>query len=151
MLEPVLFSIYTIELSKILLEFGVKFETFADDTRIYLTITNITATCTKLSEILTRVEAWMNFKQLKLNMNKTEYLLIGKKNDLSRFHNVPLIINNCRVEVVEKVKDLGVMLDANLSMTTQISNVVKTTSYHLRNIAFIRKYLDIDSVKKNLS
>merc|ERR1712002_1439985 len=75
MLGPVLFSIYTIELSKILLEIGVKFETFADDTQIYLTITNITATCIKLSEILTRIEAWMNFKQLKLNMNKTAYML----------------------------------------------------------------------------
>ena len=61
---------------------------------------------------------------------------------------MPLIIDNNHVKIVEKVKDLGVFLDSNLSMDAQISNVIKTTGYHLRNIAFIRKYIDADSTKK---
>ncbi|XP_068221054.1 uncharacterized protein [Palaemon carinicauda] len=41
-----------------------------------------------------------------------------------------------------KVRDLKVSPDCILSFNTQINNVVKTAGYHLRNIAFIKKYLD---------
>ena len=40
------------------------------------------------------------------------------------------------------MKDLGVMLDSNLTFDTQINKVVRNAGYHLRNISFIRKYLD---------
>ena len=33
-------------------------------------------------------------------------------------------------------------------MDSQINNVIRISGYHLRNIAFLRKYLDEDSVKK---
>lgn len=46
------------------------------------------------------------------------------------------------------VKNLGVLLDSELLLKDHISDVIKVTSYHLRNIAFIRKYLDEDSMKK---
>ncbi|XP_076061404.1 uncharacterized protein LOC143037170 [Oratosquilla oratoria] len=45
------------------------------------------------------------------------------------------------------VKDLGVLLDENLSFEAQINKVVKVAGYHLRNIGFVRKYLDEDTVK----
>ena len=147
-LGPVLFCIYTSGLSRILQDSGVEFKIFADDTQLYLTISDIQVTCAKIGDILNNIEDWMNFKQLKLNINKTEYLLIGKNSDLKRLKNTPLIINNNQIRIVEKVKDLGVYLDSNLSMDAQISNVVKITGYHLRNIAFIRKYIDVDSTKK---
>ena len=147
-LGPVLFCIYTIGLSKILQNLGVEFKIFADDTQLYLTISDIRVTCENLTNILNNIKNWMNYKQLKLNINKTEYLLVGKRCDLNRLYNMPLIINDNQIKVVETVKDLGVLLDCNLSMNAQISNVVRTTGYYLRNIAFIRKYLDTDSLKK---
>ncbi len=47
----------------------------------------------------------------------------------------------------ETVRDLGIMLDCNLSMKEQIQPVVRTTRYHLRNIGFVRKYLDETTTK----
>lgn len=47
----------------------------------------------------------------------------------------------------DEVKDLGVLMDENISICSQISKVVKVSGYHLRNIAFVRKYLDEDIVK----
>ena len=45
------------------------------------------------------------------------------------------------------VRNLGVMYDKNMSMKSQVSSIVKTTSYHTRNISRIRKYIDTDSAK----
>ena len=57
-------------------------------------------------------------------------------------------INGNQVQTVEKVRDLGVLIDSNLTLNNQINNVVRITSYHIRNIAFIKKYIDEDSVKR---
>ena len=38
-------------------------------------------------------------------------------------------------------------IDSNLTMKNQISNTVKVCNHHLRNIAFIRKYLNEDMLK----
>ena len=39
-------------------------------------------------------------------------------------------------------KDLGVIIDCNLSFNDHILKLTRTLGYHLRNIAFVRKYLD---------
>ena len=147
-LGPVLFCIYTIGLSDMLRNLGVKFKTFADDTQFYLAITDIDATSGILNHVLDNIKAWMTYKQLKLNVNKTEYMIIGKKNDLNTFRDSQLTIHGNSIEMVDKVRDLGVLLDSTLSMNAQINNILRTASYHLRNIAFIRRYLDDDSTKK---
>ena len=60
---------------------------------------------------------------------------------------MPLTIDNNEIKMVEKVKDLGAFLDSHLSVDARISNVIRRTGYRLRNIAFIRKYIDADSTK----
>ena len=78
-LGPVLFSIYTTELSFILRESGVTLALYADDTQFYLTINNILDTENALTRVMVLVKGWMNKKQLKLNEEKTECLFVGKK------------------------------------------------------------------------
>ena len=147
-LGPILFCIYTMGLSTLLQNLGVEFRIFADDTQFYLAVSNIDATSERVSLVLENIKNWMNYKQLKLNISKTEYMITGKKNNLKRISNVQFIVENNPVQLVDKVKDLGVILDSTLSLDSQINNVIRTSNYHLRNIAFIRKYLDEDSVKK---
>ena len=147
-LGPILFCIYTIGLSKLLENTGVMFKTFADDTQLYLTITDIDATCERLNIVLGKLKTWMMYKQLKLNVNKTEYMVIGKKNGLDALRESQFVVDNCTLEFVDSVKDLGVLIDNTLSLNSQINDVARISSYHLRNIAFIRKYIDEESTKK---
>ena len=49
--------------------------------------------------------------------------------------------------VSSEVKDLGVKVDCNLSFRNQINQTVRIAAYHLRNIAFVRKYLDVNTTK----
>ena len=90
----------------------------------------------------------MDHKHLKLNENKTEYMFVGKKNCLRNIDFNNMIINGNQIQVVENVRNLGVAFDSSSTFGNQINNVVRTAGYHLRNIAFIKKYLDEDSVKK---
>ena len=47
------------------------------------------------------------------------------------------------------VRDLGfIVVDNNLTCNEQIQTVIKTANFSLRNIAFIKKYLDGSSIKK---
>lgn len=74
---------YTISLSKILRRHSVGFKLFADDTQFYFSITDIENTSAKINDVIKSVKDWMHYKQLKLNENKTGFMLVGRK-DSSR-------------------------------------------------------------------
>ncbi len=84
----------------------------------------------------------MDSKQLKLNQDKTECLIVGKSKDIRRISIPTLCVGGISLETHETVRDLGILLDCNLSMKEQIQRVVRTIRYHLQNIGFVRKYLD---------
>ena len=100
-----------------------------------------------LNRVLKSVKEWMDFKHLKLNENKTEFMLVGKKENLGNLGVTNLTINGIQIQIADKVRDLGMIIDSNLNLNPQINNVVRITGYHLRNIAFIKKYIDDDSMK----
>ncbi len=66
-LGPVLFCIYTIELSYILKKHKVGFKLFADDTPFYMAVDDIDNTEGKIKLIMDDAGELMEFKQLKLN------------------------------------------------------------------------------------
>ena len=56
-------------------------------------------------------------------------------------------INNEEIVLSRSVRNLGFIIDSNLTCNEQIQTVIKNANFSLRNIAFIKKYLD-SSVKK---
>ena len=106
----------------------------------------------KIESIMKDIKSWMKKKKLKLNENKTECMLFGTKKSLKKYEQFNQIkIGTSTIEITKKVKDLGVFIDNELNMKDQINQTVNICSYHLRNIAFIKKYLDIKSLKTVIS
>ena len=60
-----------------------------------------------------------------------------------------IMIGTSNIKIVPVLRNLGVYIDSNLTMKNQISNTAKVCNHYLRNIAFIRKYLNEDTVRKN--
>ncbi len=90
-LGPVLFRLYTIELSYILKRHKVGFKLLAYDTLFYMAVDNIDNTEGKIKLIMDDVGKWMESKQLKLNQDKTECLIVGKNKDIRRIKNLPYV------------------------------------------------------------
>ena len=147
-LGSLLFCIYTIELSNILNKHNVKFKLYADDTQFYFPIDNVDDAKKKIDEIMKDIKEWMMVKKLKLNEDKTECMLFGSTRTLKKFEQLKNItIGSSTINITTVVKNLGVLINNNLSMKNQILQTVKTCNYHIRNIAFIKKYLSENALE----
>ncbi len=100
-----------------------------------------------LTECVKNVKDWMTNHFLLLNSDKTEILLIGPKNSTQNLLDHNLQLDRCPVHS-STVKNLGVVLDSNLSFENHISYVTKTAFFHLRNIAKLRNMLSVSDADK---
>ena len=75
-------------------------------------------------------------------------MLVGTRRNLLNLSNFQtLYINNTEVEITKTVRNLGFIFDQQLTLRDQVQSVVKSGNYHLRNIAFIKRYLDEKTLK----
>ncbi len=93
------------------------------------------------------IKDWMTSNFLLLNSDKTEILLIGPKDSTQNLLDYNLQLDGCNV-TSSTVKNLGVILDSNLSFENHISNVTKTAFFHLRNISKLRNMLSVSDAEK---
>lgn len=78
-------------------------------------------------------------------------MVIGKHNDLVCYDLTSFKALDTYMSLNNKVKDLGIIItDKNLDFCEQVNNIVKVANYHLKNLSFVRKYLDIDLMKKTI-
>ena len=86
----------------------------------------------ELTECLKSVQEWMDGVKLKLNPEKTEFIII-----------VPLLQNNISPSV--EVKNLGVIFDSDNSFDNHVAKVCRACYYHLRDLRRIRKFLGVET------
>ena len=100
-----------------------------------------------LENCIKDIKHWMIQNDLKLNTDKTAFLLFGTPQQLA---NTNISSFNAAGDIVERklcARHLGVLLDSCLTMKDHISEVSKLAFYHLRNISHIRKYLTLSAAK----
>ena len=80
----------------------------------------------------------MSKNVLKLNEDKTDVLIVGssEQRELIKSRLGGLVKDSST-----SVRNLGVIIDAELNFNTHINHVTKTAFFHLRNIARIRASL----------
>jgi len=72
---------------------------------------------------------------LTLNTSKTEFILIGLKQQLAKFHN-------CAIETTHFALNLDIIFDEHLTFSDQISSLSNSGYSHMRALCCIRPYLD---------
>ena len=79
---------------------------------------------------------------LKLNDEKTEFLLFGLRQQLSKVSLPFITIGDSQITPSSQARNLGVIFDSTMTLKPHISNIVRVSSFHIRNISRIRKYLN---------
>ena len=92
-----------------------------------------------MENCLEDIRAWMSLNFLKLNENKTEFIIIGVWQQLDKVRELSIKIGD------DKITNSAV--DCELKLSTHVNKIVSSSFNTLQNISRIRRHLDCDSTK----
>ena len=94
---------------------------------------------------LTYSPGW-TLNKLLLNPSKTEFLLIGTKQQRLKFSQLTtLSLANDIISVSSSARNLGFIFDSDMSFTDQINSLSKSCHFHIRDIRRIRHLLPLSA------
>ena len=100
---------------------------------------NETAARVAMESCIAEISQWMHLDKLKLNSDKTEFLLIGTRQQLRKVGNIThLSIGVSRISPSYEVQNLGAWFDSKMNMLGHINKTYSSAFYHLYNIRRIR-------------
>ena len=147
---PLLFLLYTSPLSKVIESHqGVQHVVYADDTQIYVTLkpSEKIEAAQILHNCLEDIKVWSSNNRLCLNEQKSEMIHIS-----SKFRNTnsfpDLVTDNVSLKSSDWVRDLGLLIDKNLTLQRHIKHICKSASFGMFKIGKIRKLLDRPTTAK---
>ena len=140
-LGPILFLLYTADLLQLVRSHHLTPHAYADDLQIYSECKPADVVCLQdsMSACVDDVACWMAANRLQLNHAKSEVLWCSSTR---RQHQIPsraVRIGSTAVQPVSAVRDLGIMLDAEVTMSTHVSAVVRASFAALRRIRSVRR------------
>ena len=109
-----LFTLYTTPLSSMSFEHAIPHHPYADDSHLYVSFASgdYAAALNGLQSCLASVQSWMSTNKLKLNPDKTEFLLIGNKRQRSNYLSMfPIQLLGVKTNPAESARNLGVIFD----------------------------------------
>ena len=112
---------------------------YADDTQLYdhSRVNNIERSVAALEACLQDIVQWSSQRRLKLNPSKTELIWLDRAHSIGKLQQQPLIrLNSRESSSSPSVRDLGVIIDSGLTLTTHVSILARTCFYQLRRILY---------------
>ena len=93
------------------------------------------------------LKSWMASSRLRLNPLKTELIWLGSPRRLKLCPMEPQLIAGVMIRPVTMVRDLGVYLDSDLSLTSHIANITKICFFHIRQLRLVRRSLTLETAE----
>ena len=150
---PKNFTMYTKPVYNIALQNKVSIHIYADDTQLYTSFNvndpnDLMVALQRMEKCVSDIALWMQLNKLKLNEDKTEFVLICHPRNRHKIPPVMIHIGKETIPSSTSVRNLGATFDHGMRMSSHVTSTCQAMNFHLRNIGRIRKYLDTDSTEK---
>ena len=147
-LGPILFLLYTADLLQLVRHHDLHPHAYADDMQIYgfCDPPDTNALSERLSLCIDDVSSWMMANRLQLNRAKTEVLWCSSARRQYQIPTSPVRVGDTSVLPVRAVRDLGIYIDADVSMSAHVTATVRACFAALRQIRSMRRSLSRDAL-----
>ena len=151
-LGPILFTLYTSPLGDICREHDVIFHSYADDQHIYLSFSPVQpggkGKCLEILEgCISNIHLWMRTNLLNLNDEKTELIVLGTRQQLSKVGDVTIMIGNDTIPAEPSARILGIHFDRELKWVVHINHLTPNLYHTLRKVAHVQHLLNEEATK----
>ena len=119
-LGPILYTLYTVNIPRPTTT-NITVLTFADDTAILVGHTNPETAVKILQEHITKIENWLQEKQINANPNKCNHITFTLRKKIPPF----ILLNGTHITQTKHVKYLGLHLDTQLTWKLHIKTIVE--------------------------
>lgn len=138
-LGPILFLIYINDMMKCVKD--CKICMFADDTMLYIVGKNVNELIQTINLELKNIYEWLCDNSLCINVNKSKFMVIGRKYTLNNidWNNITIKINQNVIERVNEMKYLGVVIDENLTFKSHATYIMNKMS---KKVSFLYRVGD---------
>ena len=143
---PSLFNAYSSTLVNCIPK-GINISGFADDHSLQKVfragdVTDEQRFVNVIESCLINVGTWMNENRLKMNVQKTELIFLGSKQQLKKCETSDIKVADEKVERTKVTKYLGSWLDENLSFVKHVTMKCKAAMSNIHRIRNVCSYLD---------
>lgn len=142
---PLLFVIYVNDIVDIVTE-NQKIVNYADDTSLLVSGKSLNSVIENSETLLKNINEWMLGNHLFINKEKTNFVLFrSARSNL----NIPetIAINDNNVTLAKNTKFLGVLIDENITWSSQIELVVGKLNKACYTIRFLSNYVNEQVLK----
>ena len=145
-LGSLLFTLYTTPLSSPVSGHAIPHHLYADYSQLYVSFSSgdYAAAVNGLQSCLASVQSRVSTNKLKLNPDKTEFLLIGNELQWSKYLSMfPIELLGVETYPAKSARNLGVIFQ-KLQLRSHISAICSSGIYHIRDLRRIRRHLDVE-------
>ncbi len=137
-------------LSQIRRKNQLAYHSYADDTQIYIALClNDHSPIDTFCQCIDENNSWMCQNFLQLNKEKTEVIAFGNKDEVLKvLMKVNAYLDSRGQTTKNQVRNLGVILETDLSFSSHVKAVTKSAYYHLKNIARIWCFVSSQDLEK---
>ena len=142
-LGPILLTLYTADICRLISTFELKHHCYADDQQIHgsCSLTDCGNLKLKMLDCIQSVEQWMPSNRLRLNPAKLEFMWCCTSRRLYLADTLRFNLPDGDVEPSGTVRDLGAFFDQAVTMKDHVNRLVNTCNFQLRCIRSIRRSL----------
>ena len=150
-LGPILFTLYISPLGDTCRK-HVIFQSYMDDQQNYPSFSPVQPggkeKCLETLEgCISDIHLWMRTNMLKLNDDKTELIVLGTRQQLSKVGGVTITIGNYTIPAVSSAQNLGIHFDRELKWVVHINHLTSNLYHTLTKGAHVWHLLNKEATK----